>query len=55
MMTFVPALMRDERGDDWMEKALYIALVIGVAAGVVSAIGAALTGQFQAVLNLLGG
>ena len=55
MMTYVPALMRDERGDDWVQKALWIALVVAVAAGVVGAIGGALTNQFQGVLALLGG
>ncbi len=55
MMTYVPALMRDERGDDWMQKALWIALVVGAAAGVVAAIGTGLTNQFQSVLSLLGG
>ena len=55
MMPYIPALMRDERGDDWMQKALYIALVIVAAAGVVASIGTALTGQFQSVLSLLGG
>ncbi len=55
MMPYVPALMRDERGDDWIQKALYIALVVAAAAGVVAALGAALANQFQAVVGLLGG
>lgn len=55
MGRYMPQLVRDTRGDDWIQKALYITLIVLAAAGVMAGIGTQLTARFQRVLEYLSG
>ncbi len=48
-------IWRDERGEEWLEKAMWLGFVVAVAAGAVAALGAWLVARFQMGLQLFGG
>lgn len=42
----------DERGEEWLEKAVWLGFVVAAAVGAVAALGTWLVGRFEAGLHL---
>ena len=48
-------IWRDERGEEWLEKAIWLGFAVVAAVGAVAALGVWLVGRFQIGLQLFGG